>query len=324
MPFLEGRTSGALFSVPLLLLVGSGEALSADEKSLTIRAYDRRHGTPISNLAAEDVRVFDGRRELTVKALDRSYAPLDIWILVNKSPIVRAAIGEPSAFANAVFAGLRGGDQLHFDHVCAEQNLDDGPLTPSTLTIKIDPVFAGSLKKKEPVVDCLLRFAQRFDGKPPEGRWRHLVMLADDSQSYSTAKTAAAERVGRIGATISIVHYVQIRKRGRRAGWTDIPIPPPPQAPVATANPPQTFPDRNNFQMFVEYTGGELVRVEPGQKKPLTELIELMRNAFVLSFVPSKDARESRGRSLYLALSEKGARKHPTGVLLPQQSFVGW
>ncbi|MBX9660613.1 MAG: hypothetical protein K2X00_18820 [Nitrospiraceae bacterium] len=301
------RTVGAI----AVFLCFVGQLRSADSLSLTIRVYDRRTAMPIENLSAEDVRIFAGRQELTVTSLQEAKRPLDIWLLANHSPAIRDALGDPG-IANEIFGGLGPSDKVHFRRVCAEPDLEDEPVNVSTLRLKSQAALAGS-SKKEPVITCLVRFGQHLQQKPGDVR-RHLILLADDALSSSSFTAAVAEQVSRLGATVSIVHWAHNRKRSRRGNWGDVPISPPPQAPLPTVEPPKNYPDHNNFELLADYTGGELIRVESAQRWRLGELVEGLRREYVVSFVPSSSTGAGQSRYLSIALSERGVLKHPTAV----------
>lgn len=266
----------------LIALLCGTSVHAATKASILLRAYDRTTGALIPQLSIEDVRLFAGSKELTVTNVVRDSSPIDIWILPNGSPVVRDAVGDPMSFAKDLFARLQPGDRMHWDPVCAE-NASGREMDEVTLPGRIDASFA-KLAKEEPVIECLQRFGRSLP-QSAAGRRRHFILLADDTRSRSSANPALAHAVASLGAPISILHYVENRKRTRRGGgWTDIPIPPPPGAPVHTAHPPPRFPDRNSFQVFADYSAGDLVRIEPGKKYSVGEAIDRLRQAYVLEF----------------------------------------
>lgn len=277
--------------------------------TVVIRAYERDTGAPIPQLSVDDVRLFAGSKELRVTKVVRDNLALEIWFLVNSSAVVRDAVGNPTSFARDLSTRLQPGDEVHWDRVCA--NKGSGAVDPSTLPLRVQASFS-KLAKEEPVIDCLHRFARTLPQASP-GRRRHVILLADDAHSRPNSKLALARAIASLGTPVSVVHYVENRRRSKRGGsWTDIPIPPPPRAPIRTAHPPPTYPDRNSFQVFADYSGGDVVRVEPEDKYSVANAIERLRHAFLLEF--QRDAAEGAS-NLSVALSEQGVKKYPTAVL---------
>lgn len=309
MPVLN-RCRGGFFAVWVALCSGAA-MIWAQERNTTLRVYLQNGSKSdlVASVSADDLRMFDGRAELKVTRVARAPVALDTWVLVNRSPRIREALVDSSLFQKGLLGTVRQGDRVHFGGVCAEHS---AAVVPDSVEFAeaVRAALTGPYRR-EPVTECLFRFAEQIPGTDFTRR-THLILIADDDYSSPSGALETAKKLALRGLSVSVIHIVEPRKRGRRAGWLDLPPTPPPQAPVPTAVPPPVYPDRNIFDAIPEYTGGDLERMRRLQPiDRVVEVVERFRDAYTVCFEPSLTGPPQE-RYLSFTLSERGVRNHPS------------